>query len=169
MTHNRPTDYIAEGVGVSMLLFCLIVIAASVLSGCSSVLKDLPPGSNVQVSTTGFRVSPQAIDGPFIVGQSTYQLQTPTPEGSGPALNRTAVKATLTGRRHQINWSRLVQSANRSKRPAEPSRSKFFSAIQTRRLRLRPFRFSNPAPLPLVNNTLAEPVLIRSARSHKGM
>lgn len=97
MTHNRPTDYIAEGVGVSMLLFCLIVIAASVLSGCSSVLKDLPPGSNVQVSTTGFRVSPQAIDGPFIVGQSTYQLQTPTPEGSGPALNRTAVKATLTG------------------------------------------------------------------------
>ena len=96
MTHHRVTDYVAEAIHVLLIILSLVVMFLSV-TGCSSVLKDLPAGSNVQVSTTGFRVSPQAIDGPFIVGQSTYQLQTPTPEGSGPALNRTAVKATLTG------------------------------------------------------------------------
>tara|TARA_R110002072_G_scaffold238769_3_gene396403 strand:- start:21181 stop:21603 length:423 start_codon:yes stop_codon:yes gene_type:complete len=71
-----------------------VVIA---LAGCSSVLKDLPPGSNVQVSTTGVRLSPQAIDGPLILGQSTYSLQTPTPDDAGPGLNRNQVRAGLTG------------------------------------------------------------------------
>ena len=78
-------------------LWLAVCLAAVCLSGCSSVLKDLPPGSNVQVSTTGVRLSPQAIDGPLILGQSTYILQTPTPTDSGPGLNRSEVKAGFSG------------------------------------------------------------------------
>lgn len=83
----------AFGVG----LWCLVVLLAVALAGCSSVLKDLPAGSNVQVSTTGVRLSPQAIDGPLILGQSTYILQTPTPTDAGPGLNRSEVQAGLSG------------------------------------------------------------------------
>lgn len=74
----------------------VLAFIVTLFSGCSS-LKDLPPGSNIQVSTTGVRLSPQAMDGPFILGQSTYAVQTPTPADAGPGLNRNQVKAGLTG------------------------------------------------------------------------
>lgn len=83
--------------GYRIALWAGLAAVAFALAGCSSVLKDLPPGSNVQVSTTGVRLSPQAIDGPVILGQSTYSLQTPTPSDSGPGLNRNQVRAGLSG------------------------------------------------------------------------
>lgn len=85
------------GVFAFGLLWMLCLVLCGALCGCSSVLKDLPPGSNVQVSTTGVRVSPQAIDGPLILGQSTYILQTPTPADAGPGLNRSEVQAGFSG------------------------------------------------------------------------
>jgi hypothetical protein len=51
----------------------------------------------MQISTTGFRVAPQYLDAPLILGQSTVSVQTPTPEGSGPGLNRNQVKAGFGG------------------------------------------------------------------------
>jgi len=78
-------------------LWAIVIICGLSATGCSSVLERLPAGSNVQVSTTGVRLSPQAVDGPLILGQSTYSLQTPTPADSGPGLNRNQVRAGLTG------------------------------------------------------------------------
>jgi len=85
----------AAGTSGAVVLVACVVLFLNV--GCSSVLKDLPAGSNVQVSTTGVRLSPQAIDGPLILGQSTYILQTPTPTDAGPGLNRSEVQAGLSG------------------------------------------------------------------------
>lgn len=77
------------------LVTCAII--AAVLCGCSSIIKDMPPGTNIQISTTGFRVAPQAVDGPIMLGQSTVSLQTPSPPDAGPSLNRNQVRAGLTG------------------------------------------------------------------------
>lgn len=80
-----------------VVVACAVIFLMLCLSGCSSILKDLPPGSNIQVSTTGVRISPQAVDGPLILGNSTYLVQTPTPADSGPGLNRNQVRAGLLG------------------------------------------------------------------------
>lgn len=74
---------------VSVMGFAIAAIAAT---GCSTILKDLPAGSNVQVSTTGFRFNPRSPDAPLLLGQSTFLLQT-EPTDDRPMLNRTKVIA----------------------------------------------------------------------------
>lgn len=66
------------------------------LIGCKAL--ELPPGTQLQSSTFGLKVSPSAPDGtPLIVGSHTTIITTPQPENAGPNLNRFEGTAGITG------------------------------------------------------------------------
>ncbi len=70
----------------------MILIACLTCIGCKSAaeaLKALPPGTQLQSSTTGLKFSPQAIDGvPLVFGSHTSIITTAVPGDAGPNLNR---------------------------------------------------------------------------------
>lgn len=70
---------------------CLIVFAATVLSGCKAI--ELPPGAQAQASSVGIDVSPQGPVGPHVTfGSKAITITTAQPDGAAN-LNRLAVKA----------------------------------------------------------------------------
>ncbi len=70
---------------------CLIVFAATVLSGCKSF--ELPPGAQAQASSVGIDVAPQGPVGPHVTfGSKAITITTAQPENA-PNLNRLSVEA----------------------------------------------------------------------------
>ena len=71
---------------LSVLLLCFQ------FTGCQSAaeaLKALPPGTQLQSSTTGLKFSPQAVDGvPLTFGSHTSIITTANPADAGPNINR---------------------------------------------------------------------------------
>lgn len=64
------------------------VVAVAFLSGCNAISK-LPPGTQLQSSTFGLKISPQAIDAtPFALGSHTTIITTAQPADGGVGLNR---------------------------------------------------------------------------------
>lgn len=63
------------------------------LCGCSS-LDKIPAGAQVQSSTFGIKLAPDAPDGaPLTIGSHTLIITTAQPEKGGPNLNRVASDA----------------------------------------------------------------------------
>lgn len=64
------------------------VVAIAAIAGCGSIEK-LPAGTQIQSSTFGVRISPQAVDGtPLALGSHTTIVTTAQPEDGGPNVNR---------------------------------------------------------------------------------
>ncbi len=73
-----------------LLLFAVAVI------GCKAMA--LEPGTQLQSSTFGLKVSPAAPDGtPIVIGSHTTIITTPQPAAAGPNLNRFEGKAGISG------------------------------------------------------------------------
>ena len=80
---DKPPYFLIVGLGT-----ILTFLALSFLSGCSSIDK-LPPGTQVQSSTFGLKVAPQAPDGtPLTLGSHSLIITTEQSENAGPNLNR---------------------------------------------------------------------------------
>jgi len=78
-----------------MIRTAVIVLVAAL--GCSGLAK-IPPGTQLQSSTFGVKVSPQAPDGtPLVIGSHTTIITTPQPTDAGPNVNRFEGTAGLTG------------------------------------------------------------------------
>ena len=92
MMMARP-DYSREQDGVSLLLVLLalcLVLLSFWCTGCTAIEK-LPPGAQMQSSTFGIKVSPQALDGaPLTLGSHTTIITTSQPADAGANLNRFA-------------------------------------------------------------------------------
>lgn len=66
------------------------------LSGCK--LPEMQPGTQVQSSTFGLKISPNSLDGtPLAVGSHTTIYTTPQPANAGPLLNRFEGTAGFSG------------------------------------------------------------------------
>lgn len=75
----------------AFIALCVIAIA-----GCR--IPALPAGTQIQSSTFGLKVSPQAPDGtPLVVGSHTTIITTPQPADAGPNLNRFEGRAGIGG------------------------------------------------------------------------
>lgn len=69
-------------------LLALILLCVGLITGCSAVEK-LPAGTQLQSSTFGLKISPQALDGtPLAIGSHTVIITTALPPDAGPNLNR---------------------------------------------------------------------------------
>lgn len=76
---------------------CLVLGALLLsVSGCNAVEK-LPEGAQFSTSTFGLRISPQPLDGnPIVFGHHSTILNTPTPPGAGPNINRHEIAGPFT-------------------------------------------------------------------------
>jgi hypothetical protein len=73
-------------VALVVLVGALLVLTTA--SGCNT-LKELPPGTQLQSSTFGVRIAPQAPDGtPLSLGSHTTIITTAQPADAGVNLNR---------------------------------------------------------------------------------
>ncbi len=77
------------GVTLAVLLLCISPLGCK---GAAEAIKALPPGTQVQTTTTGLAIAPQSLDGtPFKMGVSTLSLTTAQPDNT-PNLNRFEAK-----------------------------------------------------------------------------
>lgn len=73
-----------------------VLLASACAAGCKAM--NLEPGTQLQSSTFGLKVSPAAPDGtPIVIGSHTTIITTPQPAAAGPNLNRFEGKAGLSG------------------------------------------------------------------------
>ena len=82
----RPPFFLVSFAGAALVVALVCIVTA--LSGCSSIDK-LPAGTQVQSSTFGLKVAPQAPDGtPLTLGSHSLIITTAQPNDAGPNLNR---------------------------------------------------------------------------------
>lgn len=73
-----------------------LLLSSAVAAGCKAM--SLEPGTQLQSSTFGLKVSPAAPDGtPIVIGSHTTIITTPQPATAGPNLNRFEGKAGIRG------------------------------------------------------------------------
>lgn len=73
---------------VVLLFGALVIVLCALAIGCSSIDK-LPAGTQLQSSTFGVKIAPQAVDGvPLTLGSHTTIITTAQPSAAGPNLNR---------------------------------------------------------------------------------